>query len=733
MITNRMLGSDVSVRYRDEDGKRQVMKLRERPYYFVKSSDSYLCDAYHKERGHKGVYGEHLTKVIVGHPNDIYDFKQAHPHIETWEANIPHVNRCLAERLNRGEEPIKNYEHRIWYLDCEWNPLTNKMTVIVVHDSFTGKEYVWVVDKENELSLRYTHPVSETPVKVFVDEKSMLEHFVAHMDRQDPDVITGWYVVGADIKTIVERCRATGVDARRMSPYRRINYTYKDWAQPITGRVCIDLMLGVSKLWELKNGKLPSYKLDDVAFEILKEKKIELPDGHDTYYTDRPLYVDYCRQDVRLLPKLDNAVNAIGYYIGLQHLVQCDIGSTPFITKMFTCLALQDKEFDRRIPTKPQFDKEDYQGADVMDVESGVYDEVGILDIKAMYHSNASLHNISCDSLDDNGDDCGNGTCFTKGSKGLLVRQMDYMTTLRNKFKSLMKSDPDNYDRWDAMQFACKSLVASMYGVAGDSKYGLYHPKIAGAITYTSRATLNRLKDLAENAGSKVLYGHTDSVFCHISSPYEGEKLVASINAQMAPIEVEFEKWCSRMILVAKNRYAGHVCWTDGEGHDPTLYVKGIEMKQSRMPPVMKDSMALVLDGILANKHQNEVTRILEDTISDMVNNKIHLDHVSMKGKLEKNLSDYKVLSGNAAAAAWANEYLGKGYGKGSFFRVTLDTKGKYIAFDEPEDIAHVEVGQKIIAKRFLIDKVKPYYELVGWSMQPLDNALHGLGNMSWV
>lgn len=736
MITTRSKGSKVIIRHRDDDGTRLITELNERPYYFVKSSDSYLCDAHGKERGYQGVYGEELTKIIVGHPNDIYDFKNKHPHIETWEANIPHVNRSLSERINRGEKPIKNYEHRIWYLDCEWNPQTNKMTVIVVYDSFTEKEYIWVVHPECHITSAVHHFGDydyDTPARLFPDERSMLDHFTRHMEKQDPDVITGWYVVGADIKTIIERCRATGVDAHRMSPYRRINYTYKDWAQPIAGRNCIDLMLGVSKLWELKNGKLPGYKLDDVAYEILNEKKIELPDGHDTYHTDRPLYVHYCRQDVRLLPKLDKAVNAIGYYLALQHLVQCDISSTPFITKMFTCLTLQDLDFECRIPSKAQFDKEDYQGADVMEVEPGVYDAVGILDIKAMYHSNASLHNISWETLEELGSDCGNGTCFSQDNKGLLVRQMDYMTTLRNKFKSLMKSDSENYNRWDAMQYACKSLVASMYGVAGDSKYGLYHPQIAGAITYTSRQTLNRLKTLAENAGSKVLYGHTDSVFCHIPDPATGESLIASINAEMAPIEVEFEKWCSRMILTAKNRYAGHVCWTDGEAHKPVLYVKGIEMKQSRMPPVMKETMGFVIDGILASKEEGKITDSLKETINKILLQQYELSDMALKGKLEKNLSEYKVLSGNAAAASWSNEFLGKGYCKGSFFKVILNNEGKYIAFDDPEDIEHLDVGYKIIAKRFLVDKVTPYYDLVGWSSQPLHNALNGLGNLSWV
>ncbi len=84
---------------------------------------------------------------------------------------------------------------------------------------------------------------------------------------------------------------------------------------------------------------------------------------------------------------------------------------------MFSQLVLTDPDFDRRIPTRPQFAKVDYEGADILDVEPGVYDNVGILDIKAMYHSNASKYNISWDTLDVKGQDCGNGTCFTQDTK----------------------------------------------------------------------------------------------------------------------------------------------------------------------------------------------------------------------------------------------------------------------------------------------------------------------------
>jgi DNA polymerase-2 len=557
-----------------------------------------------------------------------------------------------------------------------------------------------------------------------------------HLKQCDPDIITGWYVVGADIKQIIERCRATGLSELTLSPLRKIRYEFGDWAQPIVGRNCIDLMLAVKKLWELKNGKLPSYKLDDVAYEILGERKVELEKGHDeSWYEDRDLYIHYCRQDVRLLPKLDEAVNALQYYTSLQHIVQCDIKSTPFITKMFSQLVLTDKEFDRRIPTKPQFAKVDYQGADILDVEAGVYDNVGILDIKAMYHSNAEKYNISWDTLDQNGLDCGNGSKFSQENKGLLVRQMDKMTDLRNIFKmKMIMSEGKKKAKWDCMQFAAKSLVASMYGVCGDAKYGMYHPEVAAAITYTSRATLGELMVEAQRVGFNVIYGHTDSVFCEIPNPELGEQMLEQINNRMSPIITQFEKWCTRIILVAKNRYTAKVTWTDGEYHEPNIYVKGIEMKQTRMPSVMKQAMQTTIEGILSGRTEKEITDLNKKLVCDIMEGKVNPEELCMKGKLERDLSNYKVLSGSSAGAAWANENLGKGYRKGSFFLVSINEKGQYIAFDKPKDIDGItKIGEKILVERFILRKVIPYYELASWDAQPLHNAAYGIKISEWV
>ena len=751
MIVDRGRGTAVHIRYRDDEGNRQMLIERDiNPYCFVETQYKDHFPAARKQDGFEGLYGESLTKLTVYDPQQILEIQDMAKSAgyKTWEAKIPFLNRVLVDRLKRKMSPIPNYDHRIWYLDCEWNPETKAMRVMVFHDNFTGKTECLYVNPNYKEGLSFLSDFSNrTPGRrdakgrlEFPNEESMLRDFLTRIGEADPDVITGWFVVGADIKTIIERCNTKGITAGSLSPYNRIRYQFGDWAQPIPGRNCIDLMVGFSKLWELKNGKLPGYKLDDVAEIALGEKKVELPDGHNTYHTDLELYLDYSIQDVELLPKLDAKVNVIGYYTGLQHLVQCDIRATPYITRMFTNLVLSDTEFEKRIPTEAQFDKIDYQGADVMAVEPGVHEKVGILDVKAMYHSNAALHNISWETLSEDGKDCGNGVKFHKDHKGLLVRQMDLMTQLRNRYKNLMVQDPDNKARWDAMQYACKSLVASMYGVCGDAKYGMYHPKVADAITFTSRQTLKKLRDVAFQVGWKTIYGHTDSIFVtgvdmrKWSETPDALERLETINTRMYPIETQFERYCDRMLLMAKNRYAGNVVWTDGEWHEPTLYVKGIEMKQSRMPPVMKEAMGEVIGGILANKEEKQIQKNINNLIVKVINGESEPINLCMKGKLTKNVSAYRTLSGPSAGAAWANEYLGKRYRGGDFFLTTIDNNGKYIAFDDPQEIeGKYSIGYKHLAERFIVKKIEPYWEMMGWSMRPLLNALNGKGGLTWL
>jgi len=360
------------------------------------------------------------------------------------------------------------------------------------------------------------------------------------------------------------------------------------------------------------------------------------------------------------------------------------------------------------------------------------------MDIKQMYHSNVKLHNISWDTLSDDGVDCGNGIKFTKDKEGLLGRIMDKLSVKRNEYKRLMKQaladgDMIAYKKYDGSQFATKSMIASLYGVSGDSKYGMYHPDIASAITYTSRQTLFRLRDECNNRGYPVRYGHTDSIFCQVPSPEEGVELMHKINEAMYPIETEFEKWCESMILKAKNRYAGKVTWTDGEYHEPEYYYKGLELKQARMPKAMKSTMDEILRGILDGKEQHEVDEVLCNLITDGINGNMGED-LLMVGKLKHPLSQYKVLSGASAGAKWAKDVLGKKYEVDEAFLTAVNTRGEFMAFDTIESLNGVaEIDWAEMTERFIVKKACDIYSLVDWNTQSLWNAHRGLGNIQWL
>jgi len=741
MIVEQVGRNDVLVRYRDIHDKRQQTVIKDKlPYLYLRDEDAQFVHE-KKEGGYTGVFGESLTKVICYTTDGIRNLAKTG---QSWEGNIPFTNQVLTARVKAGDKPFPSYKHRVWYLDGEWKTDSGQITMLTVYDNFTENLYSWAVLPHGVSKGKYTALLDangnryeyDTPVLVFDTEAELLTHFTAFMRKQDPDIITGWYVAGADLKQIIERCNKVGVRASNMSPLNRIRYDFGDWAQPIVGRNVIDLRLAFPKLWELKNGKLPNYKLGDVASECLGEKKTELSDGHDTYYSDPILYLEYNRQDVRLLPRLNRLVNALEYFIAVQHISQCEIRSTPFITQVFTCLALSDPEFKKQIPSKPMFDKVNYDGAIVMDGEKGIYQNIGIFDVKAMYHSNADLHNISWDTLSHDGRDCGNGTRFSQEKKGLLVRQMDNMTVLRDHYKEMMRyaETDEQRNRYDALQYATKSLVASMYGVAGDAKYGLYHPEIAAAITFTSRQTLLKLKGIAEDLGHPVVYGHTDSVMCRVRTPGVGKLSLEEINDRMHPIIVQFEKWSSSFILMEKNRYAGLVCWTDGKSHQPKRYVKGIELKQNRMPPVMKDAMGKVIDGILGGYHEEQVTSPLVKLIDEIIAGKTNDMDLCMKGKLAKNLNEYRSVSGSAAGAQWANRTLGKGYRANDYFLVAIDPKGQYLAFDDPSEIEGIaEIGYRTMVERFIVKKVLPYYEVAKWDITPLYRAVEGKSQVAWL
>ena len=148
----------------------------------------------------------------------------------------------------------------------------------------------------------------------------------------------------------------------------------------------------------------------------------------------------------------------------------------------------------------------------------------------------------------------------------------------------------------------------------------------------------------------------------------------------------------------------------------------------------MKNAMGMVIDGILNDHNPCDITTNLTSLVSDVVNRNIPAEDLAIKAKLKDDLHKYRVLGEARAGAAWANEHLGKGYRKDSYFYCLLNDRGEYIGFDEASEIEGIaEIGYQHMAQKYIIDKVMPYYEVMGWDYIPLENALRGLDGTSWI
>jgi hypothetical protein len=117
-----------------------------------------------------------------------------------------------------------------------------------------------------------------------------------------------------------------------------------------------------------------------------------------------------------------------------------------------------------------------------------------------------------------------------------------------------------------------------------------------------------------------------------------------------------------------------------------------------------------------------------------VVNERVPLEDLMIKGSLSKPLSKYASISGTAQGAQWANTHLNKEYSEGDYFHCILTESGDYVAFDSPDEIdGMVDVGYTEMAKRFIVKKAQDLYNVVGWDYTPLENALHGKGDMMWL
>ncbi|MEL7060137.1 MAG: DNA polymerase II, partial [Acidobacteriota bacterium] len=581
--------------------------------------------------------------------------------VRCYEADVRFAIRFLIDRGLRGAiaihgEPIRTRDGvtrfdnprlepadwspalRVLSLDIETDPRAESLLSI----GLSGCGLSEVLLRMPEEAVAADAPTPERAVR-FLRERDLLPALVQRVRRADPDILTGWNVVGFDLRVLDRLARAHGVrlalgrggGVLRLRPSRSPR---SEWEAIVPGRVVldgIDLLRGAFV-------RMESYSLNHVASEVLGEEK--LLTGRDrgeqileAWRGDRQLLVDYNLKDARLVLDILAKMRLIELAVERSRLTGLPVDRVAGAIAAFDSLYLH--ELGRRALRAPNVgqtaDTADRQtaalGGHVLEPEPGLFDNVLVFDFKSLYPSLIRTFQIdplgflgAIDDLDAESRAeaivAPNGAAFDR-RPGILPGLLDALFPRREA----AKREGDS-----VASHAIKILMNSFYGVLGTTACRFYEPRLASAIPAWGKEILLWTRARLEALGHRVIYGDTDSLFVLSGADDAGaarrlgEELAPRLDAEIGAwirerwsvesrLELEFEKLYRKLLLQetrggrsgARKRYAGLVERADGTRETELI---GLEAVRRDWTDLAKDVQRALYERLFADAPREDTS-----------------------------------------------------------------------------------------------------------------------------
>lgn len=516
---------------------------------------------------------------------------------------------------------------------------------------------------------------SSLPVEWLSSELEVLKRMLDTIKEWDPDVITGWHVIGFDFKFLEKKANQYGIHLTMGRENDRLNIFERNGASfaSMKGRIVLD------GPWAFKANffSFSNFKLDTVAHEVLGVGKDIEATGMEKvaeierrYKEDRTALARYNLMDAVLVNQILLKTGLFNLMLERSKISGLMIEKTGFSTAAFDHFLLPRLHRKGHVaPNVLDIDMEGgASGGHVFDPVPGLHDHVIVLDFKSLYPSIMRTFKIDPysrmvaefeSSEGKNIDDILNTPTGINFSKKEHILP-DFLTELTHK-RGLAKKDKNA-----ALSQAIKILMNSFYGVMGSRGCRFYHVELPEAITGTGRWILETSKAWIEEQGNKVIYGDTDSLFVQLkigesSKAFErAHELAEKLNIELAKIiqqrfkitshlEVEYEKYYRKIFFAplrggegaAKKRYAA---WQWSRSDIESVNPKG-EFTFSGLEVVRQDWTEL------AKIYQREIYRrlFLDEDIKEWtkkfierVKNREFIKELIYKKRLSKTADEYK-------------------------------------------------------------------------------------------
>ncbi len=569
-------------------------------------------------------------------------------------------------------------------------------------------------------------------VEFVAGEAEMIDRFSRCINDFKPDVITGYHSDNFDIPYISHRAKKYKISLNVGLDHSDISFSAgANSSAKISGIVHVD-MLRVAKRLLGRSLQTDSYKLDDVSFEMLGVKKIDvnlssLNDVWNNHPENLSIFCEYNLHDARLVhdlfvkvyPMLVELVKIIG-------LPLFDISRMSF-SQLVEWFLLRNASLRGEIaPNKPSFHEEQlrseksFVGAFVFEPTPGLYDNICVFDYRSLYPSIIASHNISIGSL--RCDCCavnvpGLDFHFCQKKKGFISSIIEDLISRRARVKVMLKGSNDSFLR--ARSEVLKVLANSFYGYLGFAPARWYCFECGEATTAFGRYYVKRAIGKAQDSGFKVLYSDTDSLFLLLGEKSEQDAVsfVDCVNKDLPGImELEYENFYPAGIFVsvkssgagAKKKYA----LVDKRGF---LKIRGFETVRRNWSPIAKDLQKKVLEIVLKDKDPVKALLMIRSVVSDLRSNQISIPEVTIFTQLQKNIDEYENV-GPHVAAAQKMSAKGVSVGPGTVIRYVV-VKGSGRIRDRvglPEDVSLNDYDGEYYVANQVIPSVESIFAVLG-------------------
>ena len=734
---------------RDDNGIRTIIKDDTLvPYFLVKDTED-LTKYRHSLETYKSYDGISLKKVFANLPEEVPSMRERFKN--TWEADILFPTRYLIDKVN----VIEPTTLRIMYLDIEVDNAGRIPDVIkavfsvicvTLHDSLTDTYEEFVYKQDYAPGSRddiYDNRLRT--IHYFNKETDLLVKLVERIGTLGPDIITGWNLNRFDLIYLVSRMQRLRIDYTNLSPMNSV-YTRDKGDVVIKGIATLDLLDAYRRF---AVGIEESYKLDYIARKVTGEGKLD-DSGNIRWLwqnnTDK--LIEYNANDVKITKRVNDKLKLIEFMDELRRMSFCQIEDVLSASRMCDSYIL--KQFHNQIcfPTKSHHSKTEFEGAYIHSWATGLYDNVAVFDMRSMYPSiivsaNLSLETVGTSQANDYISI--NGLKIKKHPKGFLPQVIEKLFQERSRYKKLALGSvvgSDEYELYNARQYAIKIILNSLYGQTAYSGSRFFDQRIAETITFMGRKLINWSREFLEGVGYKSLYSDTDSIFVSTGKTLDFDEIRLILDAvnesysdfvKQYEIEshifsMEFEKVYRKAFFgTAKKRYAGHCIWKGGQTVN-LLEVVGFEVKRSDNAQFSRNLQKTVFDMILKqDRSKDDVLLYISGEIERVRQGKATYDEIGIPKAVNKALDEYKTETAAIRGIKYAEKVLG--------YQLSTKPKMLYVSkvpsnlpptdiicFDESGQIPPgIQIDIEKMLEKLVKNKLENVFIALGWSLSDLD------------